>query len=350
MDSISEKLLHLREINDETVKNLAGPYFISWDVTNRCNFKCLHCLNRSGDSDYYKSFSDELTEDEAMDLCNQIIEINPFSVCICGGEPLLRKDIFKILKKLSSNIFQVNMVSNGYLIDEEKADMISQSGITMLQISLDSDGENFHDAFRSHEGAFSHALNAIKLMKNKHIQQFAVAFCPTTLNIDQFNHFVDIMVENGVKSIRMMPLLPLGRGYDNYVKLKPSDDQYLDLVYKIKKKEEQYKSEALNIEWGDPLEHIALPVFENREIALSLEVRSNGDIGPSIYMPISVGNIRKHTLKEYWDNGFNFIWRRPEVLEMAKKYLTVSDFKDVKLKAWTDERKYIDIIEEQKED
>lgn len=124
------------------------------------------------------------------------------------------------------------------------------------------------------------------------------------------------MVENGVKSIRMMPLLPLGRGYDNYVKLKPSDDQYLDLIYKIKKKEEQYKNEALSIEWGDPLEHIALPVFENRNIALSLEVRSNGDIGPSIYMPISVGNIRKHTLKEYWDNGFNFIWKRPEVLEM----------------------------------
>ena len=79
-------------------------------------------------------------------------------------------------------------------------------------------------------------------------------------------------------------------------------------------------------------------------------MRSNGDIGPSIYMPISVGNIRKHTLKEYWDNGFNFIWKRPEVLEMAKKYITISDFKDVKLKAWTDERKYIDIIEEKKED
>lgn len=40
--------------------NFSGPQSISWDLTNRCNFNCLHCFNRSGDNRFYE-FKDELS-------------------------------------------------------------------------------------------------------------------------------------------------------------------------------------------------------------------------------------------------------------------------------------------------
>lgn len=33
--------------------DLVGPLMVAWDVTNRCNLKCMHCLNRSGDERYH---------------------------------------------------------------------------------------------------------------------------------------------------------------------------------------------------------------------------------------------------------------------------------------------------------
>lgn len=140
----------------------------------------MHCLNRSGDKTYHNDFSDELNEAESLRLCDMIIELNPYSVCLCGGEPLLRADIFSIIKKLADKIQSVDMVSNGYLLDDKKAEELVKSGLSFLQISLDSSNSGYQDMFRNKEGAFSHALRAIKIM-SKYKIALASAFCPTRL-------------------------------------------------------------------------------------------------------------------------------------------------------------------------
>ena len=88
--------------------DLVGPLMVAWDVTNRCNLKCMHCLNRSGDERYH-DFSNELSSSEAIDVCRQIIELNPYSVCLCGGEPLLRTDFFDISYLLAMTLFIVRV-------------------------------------------------------------------------------------------------------------------------------------------------------------------------------------------------------------------------------------------------
>lgn len=58
-----------------------GPIQIGFDVTNRCNFRCLHCFNESGEVDS----SNELNDKEVEKLFDEIIEIKPYSICFCGG-------------------------------------------------------------------------------------------------------------------------------------------------------------------------------------------------------------------------------------------------------------------------
>lgn len=143
--------------------DLVGPLMVAWDVTNRCNLKCMHCLNRSGDERYH-DFSNELSPSEALDVCRQIIELNPYSVCLCGGEPLLRTDFFDIVQTLVPHIQNVNAVSNGYIVDAQLAERIADSGLTMFQVSLDSAHEEMHNQFRANSDSFRRALNAIKTL------------------------------------------------------------------------------------------------------------------------------------------------------------------------------------------
>lgn len=76
--------------------NLSCPQSVCWDLTNKCNFNCLHCFNRSGDKNYYE-FQNELSYEEIQNCINQIIEVHPETVCLCGGEPILN-NLFQSLR------------------------------------------------------------------------------------------------------------------------------------------------------------------------------------------------------------------------------------------------------------
>lgn len=173
--------------------DLVGPLMVAWDVTNRCNLKCMHCLNRSGDERYH-DFSNELSSSEAIDVCRQIIELNPYSVCLCGGEPLLRTDFFDIVQTLVPHIQNVNAVSNGYIVDAQLAERIADSGLTMFQVSLDSAHEEMHNQFRANSDSFRRALNAIKTLSTHSSIQVAASFCPTRFNIPYFREYVQMLM------------------------------------------------------------------------------------------------------------------------------------------------------------
>lgn len=60
-----------------------------------------------------------------------------------------------------------------------------------------------------------------------------------------------------------------------------------------------------------------------------MDVKSNGDIGVSAYFPISVGNCQKHSLKEYWNAGFNKIWQNEKIISMVKNVQNITDFNKI---------------------
>lgn len=316
---------------------------ISWDITNKCNMNCRHCLNRSNDANTH-SFEDEFNCDEFDNIINQIIEAKPYTLCICGGEPTLSPYLFTIIDRISKSGILVNMVSNGYLINREFSIKLKTAGLNFIQISIDGDNAETHDNFRCKKGAFDNAINAIKYLVEQKFQ-VAASFCPNKTNIMQFNNFVDMMMKIGCKHIRMMPILPMGRGYEEFSQLEPSEEEYLYLKRSIINCKTKYASKNLRIDWGDPLEHIYIATQLPRSEPITFEIRSNGDIGPSIYLPISAGNVKKHSILEYWEAGFNRIWGNPEVLKLAQKIQTLEDFKDLSLRTWNIERKYLDLME-----
>lgn len=329
---------------DGFLKYLKGPMLMAWDITNRCNMNCKHCLNRSNDSDIH-SYNDELTEQEIEDVIEQIIEIKPFAICICGGEPTLSPNLFKIIRSISSAGIDVNMVSNGYVINKEFARNLKEAGLKFIQISLDGINAETHDSFRKTPQAFDRAINAIKNLIDSGLS-VATSFCPNKSNINQFDKYVDFIAGLGCSEVRVMPIMPMGRAFDEFEKLEPSPQEYLKLANIVAKKKVQYSQSVFVIEFGDPLEHIYIATHGGRKEAISMEIKSNGDIGVSPYLPITVGNVKNHKLQEYWNNGYNKIWGHPIVDNIAKKINTLEDFKEISLRTWSIERKAFDLLEE----
>ena len=305
---------------------LGAPIMVAFDVTNKCNFRCLHCFNHSGED----IFSDELNNEGKLDVVDQIIQLKPYIVCLCGGETTCCEELIKIISRLKKVVPTVNMVSNGYLITKEVSKKLKEADINNVQISVDGINAEQHDTFRGKYGAFNKAMEAIKNLKDEGINVM-VSLVPNKLNYRDAYKFFEMCSKLEVKQARSMPFLPMGRGGKGDLGsnlLLDSKEQYEFCLLM-----QQAKNDFTNIEieWGDPIDHMyRMP--ENASLGLetySMDVKSNGDIGVSAYFPISVGNVKRHTLKEYWDAGYKKIWQNRKIKEMVKNIENINDFNKI---------------------
>ena len=121
-------------------------FSVNLEVTKKCNAHCNFC-------DYWKT-DKERTLDDYLPI---IQHLNPISVTITGGEPLLRKDIVDIIGRLKSNLplTRLSMITNGIALSENIADSLFGAGLDQLSISLDFLDER-HDHNRGSKGLFQH--------------------------------------------------------------------------------------------------------------------------------------------------------------------------------------------------
>lgn len=336
-------------IFEEQCKNLKGPYQIGLDITNKCNYRCLHCYNSSGENN---SCNNELTDDEVLKLIKDIADIKPCNICFCGGEPLLRLDLLlQCCDVLHNNgVKNISMVSNGYFMTDAVAEKLKKHHLNHIQISLDGATKETCYELRQHEQAFDKAINAIKIIANSGSFGLNAAFCPTKNNITQFEEVCNICCSLGVSQLRVQPLMIIGRANENLARIMPSNEQYIELVKKIKQVKQKYLLKNFDIEYGDPLDHIFRAKDNEFNVsAISLNIKSDGSITVSPYLPIVIGNVRRHSLSEYWQAKLYEAWSLDIVKSLANEVTCVLDMgyhKSRSINTWIDKDIELDIIEE----
>ena len=78
--------------------------------------------------------------------------------------------------------------------------------------------------------------------------------------------------------------------------------------------------------WGDPVDHLIR--FSNvcRNCVNFVDIRADGAIVASPYLPLILGNIRNHRFSEYWEAGLPRLWRNPQINRMAQRVASSKDF------------------------
>ena len=71
-------------------------------------------------------------------------------------------------------------------------------------------------------------------------------------------------------------------------------------------------------EWGDPIDHLVR--FPQLQMQFDqVAIHANGDIVVSPYIPLIIGNVRKHSLQEYYDAGMATVWDKPVITALANR-------------------------------
>ncbi len=134
------------------------PLAVHFDLTYRCNERCVHCYLDHEDHG-------EMTTAEVEDVLDQLASAGTLFLTLSGGELLLRKDFFAILAYARRRQFDVKIKTNAILIKAAEAARIRSLGVRQIQISVYSHRPEVHDAITKVPGSLERTIAAIRLLR-----------------------------------------------------------------------------------------------------------------------------------------------------------------------------------------
>ena len=226
----------LRDSNNRIIRDLRVS------LTDRCNFRCFYCLP-NGEPPLARKDT-ILTFEEITEICEIFVSLGIEKIRLTGGEPLLRKDVEKLVEKLSKlksqdSFFQdpdrnfrevssedgqnagqsesvglrdLALTTNGFSL-VERAKNLKRSGLDRVTLSLDS---LKRDNFKKITGVdkFDEVLQAIKAAKDADLAPVKInAVIVRGCNDDEIVDFAEFARENDI-AMRFIEFMTLDSGHE----------------------------------------------------------------------------------------------------------------------------------------
>lgn len=190
------------------------PNELSLCITDYCQLKCKHCYFGK-----YKRYN-ELNTEQIKYINDKFLALrsyfevrgftqtnNTYCYGVLGGEPLLNKELPKILIFLSSHNNNIKLDSNGLLYNQEIVDIMDSTKKSTYQISIDGN-EYWHDYIRG-DGTYKQSISTIKKIKQKSKNiNIITAFNAHSKNYKSIKEMVNELVDNGVDGITFNRYIP----------------------------------------------------------------------------------------------------------------------------------------------
>ncbi len=197
------------------------------EVTSRCNAHCDHCGSSCGDFIPKDEVTGEEIKGVLKDIYDKGYNTNQVMLAVTGGEPLLRKDLFELMKYAKSLGYNWGITSNGILIDKEMVKNMEAAQMYSISVSIDGLKET-HEEFRHVKGSWEKIINGLKLMlKSKVIQVVQVTTVVNKKNIDQLEDIYKLLYKIGIRHWRVVQVDPIGRAKSSKILLDPEQIEYM---------------------------------------------------------------------------------------------------------------------------
>jgi AdoMet-dependent heme synthase len=285
-------------------------YSISWNLTKRCNLNCDHCYL---DAEFRGGLrTDELNTEECFRVIDQIAEVNPNAFLILtGGEPLLRPDIYQIIRYAADRKFMVVLGTNGTLINRANALKIKEAGAHGVGISIDSMDAGKHDKFRGVQNAWDQSMEAFNVMNEVGID-FLIQMSVSEMNYKEIPDVVAFSEKIGAIAFNLYFLVCTGRGQGNTDISNAAYEEALKMLYEQQMK---YKGRLMiNSKCAPQYKRV---VYENDPDSVYTRTYSGGcpaathysrispegNLTPCPFIEESVGSLKSRTFKDLWENA-----------------------------------------------
>jgi len=179
---------------------------VVWNMTRRCNLKCVHCYARSEDI----SYDNELTHDQSIAMIDDLASFGVPVLLFSGGEPTVHPRLVEYSKYAVSKGMRAVISTNGTLITKKKAKLFKEIGLSYVGISLDG-LEETHDKFRGVKGSYKKAMKAIKNCQEAGIK-VGLRFTINKRNVKDIPGIFDLLEEKNIPRACFYHLVYSGRG------------------------------------------------------------------------------------------------------------------------------------------
>ncbi|MCH3963541.1 MAG: putative heme d1 biosynthesis radical SAM protein NirJ2 [Clostridium sp.] len=275
---------------------------VSWNTTNKCNMYCKHCYRNSG-----IEVQNELNTREGKSLLDEIAKAGFKIMIFSGGEPLMRPDIYELIRYASEIGLRPVLGSNGTLITVETAMRLKDAGVMGIGISLDSLDMKKHDTFRNYKNGWNKAVAGMKICRKVGLP-FQIHTTVMNWNKDEISDIIDFAVNIGASAHHIFFLVPTGRGINIENEMLGREE------YEKTLKNIMLRQKEVSIE----LKPTCAPQFTRIAAENNVKTRfrkgclagtsyciisPRGDVQACPYMDASVGNIRQIPFSRIWSEN-----------------------------------------------
>jgi radical SAM protein with 4Fe4S-binding SPASM domain len=291
------------------------PEYAVWELTLRCNMKCLHCGSSAG-----RARANELTVEECLPVADDLLRLGCRQITFIGGEIFLYQGWERVARRMSDGGAKVNLITNGYLMGAEEIDRIKYAKLNDVGISLDGLEEN-HDRIRRVKGSYRKVLAAFEMLRQADVP-IAVVTSLLAFNFTDLDAIYDLLVENQVDIWQIQIVTGMGNiaGKEEFL-LDPAKVRQITQFIGEKCRGGPLKVYAGNdIGYFDQYEAYirsrpgTIAVWNGCKAGIRVVgIDSAGNVKgcESIYSDKFIeGNLRQESLEEIWTKEGNFAYNR----------------------------------------
>src|SRR5215831_9958528 len=294
-----------------SVDDYGAPLFVAWQLTNRCQSRCITCCEDSGPD---KAWRDELGREEALDLARRIAAARIPYVAFGGGEPLGVPFCWEIFDELASAGVALKLETDGSRIDDAAADRLASLPFECIQVSVDGATPATHAKVRP-GSSFAAATEAIRrLAKRGSAPQ--LVFVPNRFNVGEIGAAYELAVELGCGAFVTGPMMRIGRAASQWDRIACGDAEWEEGIAALRARAGSgTQRTALSIYPWDIVAEMELRLEQPQAMLL---VVPNGKVKLLNALPFAPADLRRQPLAQAWD-AYRQAWQAAEVREFVAR-------------------------------
>jgi radical SAM protein with 4Fe4S-binding SPASM domain len=183
------------------------PRYAVWELTLKCDQRCVHCGSRAG-----AARPGELTTDEALALVAELRALGVGEVTLIGGEAYLRDDFITIARAIRAAGMDCTMTTGGLNLTEARVAALAEAGIRSVNLSIDGT-EAVHDELRGVPGSFRRAFAALARLRAAGVGR-AVNTQINRLTLPTLAALQELLIAEGVRGWQLQITAPFGNAAD----------------------------------------------------------------------------------------------------------------------------------------
>ncbi|SDX00942.1 radical SAM additional 4Fe4S-binding SPASM domain-containing protein [Alicyclobacillus hesperidum] len=302
-----------------------APFIAIWEVTRACQLHCLHCRAQA------QRYRDprELSTAEGLDLIDQIADMGTSLIVFTGGDPLEREDLFSFITHAKSRGLDVGISPSATpKVTKDAILQAKEAGLSRWAFSLDGSTAQIHDHFRGTKGSFDLTMRALHILKEEGIP-IQLNSTLSRFNLHDLPAIADIAESFGTTLWSVFSLIPTGRARVRDMISAEEHEQTMEWLYE----QSLVRSFIIKTTESPEYRRVVLQhnVFEFRGAVNDGDgfvfISHIGDVAPSGFLPITVGNIRDETLEHIYRDTPVFQALRDRARLVGK--CNVCSFRDV---------------------